>query len=104
MVQAVEIAKTSKCRYRHGCVVVSNGKIVAVSVNRRVGNPIDGNGWRKSHVHAEIGALMSAGKKAKKSNVYVARVTADGTPTNSEPCDKCLRYMKRLGVSKIQWT
>lgn len=100
--KALEIAGKSKCRYRHGCVVVNNGKIVATATNKKIGDPE--THWRRSHVHAEAAAVLAAGAKANGATVYVARVSADGRPANSKPCKKCDGYLARFGVSQVRWT
>jgi len=99
---AIELAETSKCRHKHGCVVVSRGRVIAQATNKKVGDP--GTQWRRSYIHAEFAALIAAGKNAKGSKVYVARVMKDGTPALSKPCKKCERYLKRYGVSEVVWT
>jgi pyrimidine deaminase RibD-like protein len=100
--KALDVAKTSKCRYKHGCVVVYDGKIVSQAANRKIGDARFG--WRKAHVHAEIAAVTAAGSRASGSYVYVARVAANGLPAESEPCKKCHGYLVRAGVSKVVWT
>lgn len=99
---AIEIAKESKCRTKHGCVVVNNGKVVSVATNKRVSDP--SVEWRKSHIHAEAAAVLAAGRHAHKSIVYVARIMADGTTSNSKPCKKCDGYLARMGVAQIVYT
>lgn len=103
LTEAIRIALSSKCRYRHGCVVVLNGKIVGTATNKFVSDQITGS-WRKSHVHAEIAALMAAGSRAVGADVYVARVRKDGTPADSKPCKKCEGQLKRKKVKKVIWT
>jgi pyrimidine deaminase RibD-like protein len=100
--KAMEIAKTSRCRYKHGCVVVNNGRIISTATNKKVGDPE--TAWRKSHVHAEIAAVLAAGKHARGSSVYVARVAADGSPAVSQPCKKCEGFLSRVGVAQVVWT
>lgn len=101
--KALEIAQTSKCRYRHGCVVVSKkGKVVAQATNKKVGDPE--TAWRRSHIHAEVAALVAAGTLARGAMVYVARVNKAGEPVLSKPCVKCERYLKRYGVAGVVWT
>lgn len=100
--KAIKVAQKSKCKYRHGCVVVVNGRVVAEATNRKVGDPE--SGWRKSHIHAEFAALIAAGSRATGAQVYVARVLADGSPANSKPCKKCERLIERMGVSQVVWT
>lgn len=100
--KALEIAKTSKCRYRHGAIVVNNGRIVAVATNKKVGDPA--TQWRRSHIHAEAAAIIAAGKYAKGASVYVARAAADGSPAESKPCKKCEGYLERFKVGQVVWT
>jgi pyrimidine deaminase RibD-like protein len=99
---AVDIAARSKCRHRHGCVVVKNGKVISTSTNKKIGDP--SVAWRISHIHAEFAAVVAAGTYACGSNVYVARVSADGSPAPSKPCKKCESIMERSGVAKVVWT
>lgn len=99
---ALAIAKTSKCRYRHGCVVVSNGRIIATATNKKIADPT--THWRRSHVHAEAAAALAAGTRVKGALVYVARAAADGSAAYSKPCKKCESYLERLGVSRVVWT
>lgn len=99
---AIELAKESKCRTKHGCVVVNKGKVVSTATNKRVSDP--SMEWRKSHIHAEAAAVIAAGRYAHNSIVYVARVMADGTTSNSKPCKKCDGYLARMGVAQIVYT
>lgn len=99
---AVEIASRSKCRHKHGCVVVSRGQVVAAATNQRVGDPDEG--WRRAHVHAEHAALLAAGDRAYGAKVYVARVNASGMPAESKPCRKCERMLDKFKVSVVIWT
>lgn len=101
--KALETAKTSKCRYKHGCVVVSKrGKILAVATNKRVANPQ--TNWRSSHIHAEFAALIAAGKEAHRGVVYVARVSPSGRPAPSQPCKKCQGLIERFGIASVVFT
>lgn len=99
---ALEIAMRSKCRHKHGCVVVSRGKIVATATNQRVGNPDEG--WRRAHVHAEHAALLAAGDRAYGATVYVARIGATGQPVESKPCRRCERVLDKYKVASVVWT
>jgi pyrimidine deaminase RibD-like protein len=100
---AIDIAATSKCRYRHGCVVVANGVVVAEATNKKL-RTADSNNWRIAHVHAEEAAIAAAGTRARGATVYVARVGRDGTPALSKPCKRCERRLARIGVAKVVWT
>jgi pyrimidine deaminase RibD-like protein len=100
--KAIDVAARSRCRYRHGCIVVKNGKIIAESTNKKVGDP--SVAWRMSHIHAEFAAIVAAGNRAVGSHVYVARVASDGSPAPSKPCKKCENILNRSGVAKVIWT
>lgn len=100
--RALEIAKTSKCRYKHGCVVVNNGKVVSSATNKKVADPY--THWRRAHIHAEVAAVLAAGKYANGATVYVARAAADGSPASSQPCKKCERFLERYGIAQVVWT
>lgn len=101
--KALEVAKTSKCRYKHGCVVVSRrGKVLSVATNKKVADPK--TQWRSSHIHAEFAALVAAGKEANKGFIYVARVNSRGRPASSQPCKKCQGLIERFGISNVVFT
>lgn len=100
--KAVDVAATSKCRYQHGCVVVHRGRVVATATNKKVGNVEEC--WMRSHIHAEVAAILAAGRYARKSKVYVARILKDGTPAKSKPCKKCQKFMEKYKISQVVWT
>lgn len=99
---ALEIASGSKCRHKHGAVVVSRGQVVATATNQRVGDPEEG--WRKAHIHAEHAALLAAGDRAYGAKVYVARLSRTGAPAESKPCRKCERILEKFKVVTVVWT
>ena len=99
---ALGVAQKSKCRHKHGCVVVSKGKIIAHATNKRIGDPKFC--WRRSYVHAEAAAAIAAGTRISGASVYVARVGKNGLPRESRPCRKCQKYLFRMGVGRIYWT
>lgn len=99
---ALGVASKSKCRHKHGCVVVRDGRIVSTSTNKKIGDPT--TAWRTSHVHAEFAAITAAGSLAVGSNVYIARIAADGSPAPSKPCKKCESILLRSKVAKVVWT
>jgi diaminohydroxyphosphoribosylaminopyrimidine deaminase/5-amino-6-(5-phosphoribosylamino)uracil reductase len=101
MEKAIELARTSRCRHKHGCVVVKNGRIIATATNKKVGDP--SVEWRLA-MHAEFAAVVAAGSQAAGATVYVARVQADGSTGLSKPCKKCESMMKRSGIAKVVWT
>lgn len=102
LAMALEIAAKSKCRHRHGCVIVKNGRVISKATNKKIGDPA--TAWRVSHIHAEFGAVIAAGSHAVGSHVYVARLTTLGEPAPSKPCKKCESMLERSGVAKVVWT
>lgn len=101
---AIEIAKTSKHRFRMGAVVVKGGSILAVGVNRRTNDASqEGMDWRHCSVHAEASALKKAGYP-RNAKIFVARVLKDGTtPAIAKPCFQCAALIESLGGRAI-WT
>jgi pyrimidine deaminase RibD-like protein len=102
MRKALEVASRSRCRYKHGCIVVSRGQIVSEATNRKIGDPEIA--WRIAHLHAEVAALLAAGPLANGSTLYVARISASGKPAESKPCKKCDSFIEKYGVTRVVWT
>lgn len=99
---AAGVALMSKCKFRHGAVVVKGGRIIGASPN------IQRNDTRyverqDCSVHAEAAALKKAGYP-RRATVYVARV-ARNTPTTrlSKPCARCTQLLNELQC-KVAWT
>jgi diaminohydroxyphosphoribosylaminopyrimidine deaminase/5-amino-6-(5-phosphoribosylamino)uracil reductase len=90
MRRCFEIAQKGKGRVSPnpmvGCVIVRDGKIIGEGFHRQYGGP-----------HAEIFALLQAGKKARKSIMFV----------NLEPCvhfgktPPCVDAIVQSGISKV---
>jgi pyrimidine deaminase RibD-like protein len=102
LLKAIDVAKTSRCRYKHGAIVVSNGVVVAMATNKVIND--QSHGWRRSHVHAEVAALVAAGQRAVGSTLYVARVNNNGVPRDSKPCKKCESFLEKYKVGSVVWT
>lgn len=90
MLRCIELAKRGLGKVSPnpmvGCVIVRNGKIIAEGYHKQYGGP-----------HAEIYALLNAGKKAKGATLYV----------NLEPCvhfgktPPCVDAIIKAGISKV---
>lgn len=99
---AVGVALMSKCRYRHGAVVVKGGRIVGASPNlhRNDARFVD---WKSCSTHAEAAALKKAGYP-RRATVYVARVGRNNPITRlSKPCEQCAELINSLQC-KAAWT
>jgi len=56
-------------------------------------------------IHAEMDAInklrtLDKNNKLCKVNIIVIRVNNSGDLCSSKPCDKCMNYMKTIGVDK----
>ena len=98
---ALGVAMTSKCRQKHGAVVVKHGKVLGVGANVMKNDPrtVD---WTRCHIHAEITALKKAGFP-RKATVYVARINGKGEARFSRPCPSCAEVLSGLRC-KVLWT
>jgi hypothetical protein len=84
---AMGVATTSKCKMKHGAVVVKHGHVLGSSPNLWKNDPKNVDHIHSS-VHAEIAALRKAGWPTKV-DVYVARVNNLGESRLSKPCANC---------------
>lgn len=104
--QAIEVAKKSKMRCKHGAIIKDkNGNIIGSGFNK------DLIGCRQRHSsHAEIIALNSVRNIAdiNGADLYVVRVDIDGNPIMSAPCHSCYKIMKKYmrdhGLRKVYFT
>jgi pyrimidine deaminase RibD-like protein len=99
---ALKLAARSRCRYKHACVLVRDGRIISQATNKKIGDPAVA--WRTAHVHAEAAAVGAAGTLASGAIAYVARVNAFGEPAPSAPCKRCQRLLDRAGVARVVCT
>lgn len=101
LTMAAGVALDSKCKFRHGAIVVKHGKILGSSYNIYKNDPkyVD---FRHSQIHAEVAALKKAGWPTR-ATVYVARVNAKGYFRMSKPCENCQILLDRLKC-KVVWT
>lgn len=100
------LASQSKCRMKHGAVVVRGGRVLGVGVNKERNHPmIVSTNHIKDHcsVHAEIDAIRKA-RDVSGATVYVARVNKRGQSRDSKPCSNCYDTMTNLGIRKIIYT
>lgn len=104
---AKDISKRSTCNRRHyGAVIVNNDEIVGTGYNgsprgyinccdtgicHREGMPHnDGNYGSCPAVHAEMNAIISAGRKnCIGGTLYLYGEEADGTTVTANPCPIC---------------
>lgn len=104
--QAKKIAATSTCTYKHGCVAVSGGRVIAVGVNNYRNSPevFDHIPHVARSTHAEMAALRALNGVAQGSTFYVARVNRRGEERMSKPCNNCQIALKAAGVKRVVYT
>jgi len=89
---ARECSKSHHSRHRHGSVSISGNRIIA-------------RGTNFSWVHAEVCALPKKVLTLHKDIVvYVVRRNNRGELRNSRPCDRCEKYMRKNGVSRVYFS
>lgn len=99
---AVGIALTSKCRMKHGCIVVKHNRILGISPNVYRNDPrnVANRHLNYCSIHAEARAIRKAGFP-KKAIVYVARVNRQGERRYSRPCEGCMSLIEELNCKVI---
>jgi deoxycytidylate deaminase len=103
---AKNLAMSSKCRMKHGAVVVSGGSIISLGINSMKNNPafISEEHVFDASIHAEVDALRKIKNSVKGGTIYVARVNRQGKPMISRPCDRCYDVIVEMGIGKIVYT
>lgn len=106
MKAAVALADISKCRQKHGAVLMKNGVVLAAGTNvsRLSVDEISDENWRSSGIHAEESVIRQAGTAASGATIYVSRIGRSGDIINSRPCKRCQGLAERRGVKKIVHT
>jgi len=100
-------AYKSDLAYRHGCIAVVSGKIVARGYNHYRTISQDGLIGRVGSCHAEIDVLRKCLKKniKKKISLYVVRLSVRGTEImQSDPCIDCYAKMQQFGIKNITYS
>lgn len=95
------VALQSKCKFRHGAVVVRHGTVLGSSSNLWKNDPkyVDP---KRCQIHAEIAALKKAGWPSRVT-VYVARINTKGESRLSKPCANCQEVLNAYRI-KVIWT
>ena len=96
-------ASKSAVSFRHGCVAVVSGKIVARGCNSYRTYSNDGMISQTCTCHAEVEVLRQCKKQniTKKINMYVGRSSNTGELLCSAPCIDCFLKMKEFNIRSI---
>lgn len=103
---ALELANSSDHTFKHGAVVVKDGKMVSFGTNKYKANQtnIKTRNMRNS-MHAEECAVLQLGTKkfTENATIYVARIASYGR-ANSKPCVRCQKILRSWGFCKAIYT
>ena len=94
---AEEQAYKSVQNFRHGAVLVKDGKILSKGHNKPIASDKPG----QHSVHAEVNAIKNSGKSCENAILYVVRVNNNSGLANSKPCKHCLHFMKVMKVQRV---
>lgn len=94
LAMAAGVALESKCRFRHGAVVVKNGRVLGSAPNLLKNDPryVD---FHHSSIHAEVAALRRA-RFPRRATVFIARINKVGALRYSKPCPSCQELIDGL--------
>jgi tRNA(Arg) A34 adenosine deaminase TadA len=100
---ACEQAIKSPVLYKHGCVAVVSGKIIASGYNNYRTYSKDGMIKNSCTCHAEVDVLRKCLKQNiyKKIKLYVIRISFDNRILLSKPCNECYKTMKLFEIKQI---
>ena len=101
---AIEEAHKSCIPYRHGCIAVSSGKIIARGYNHS--RTISRDGLISNRVcscHAEIDVLRKCLRlnKINKISLYIVRLGTNNNIMSSSPCIECYKQMQKFAIKSI---
>jgi tRNA(Arg) A34 adenosine deaminase TadA len=101
-------ASKSIVAYKHGCVAVVSGKIVAKGFNNYRTYSRDGLINQTCSCHAEIDVLRKCKKRniTKKITLYIARIMQNDpyTLNISRPCKECYHIMKSFNIKRLVYS
>lgn len=100
---ALSLSYLSKCRHKHGAVLMKNGQVLAAATNVLLTGDVSDANWRRSQLHAEEVVLGMAGTQAVGAVLYVARSGPNGA-LPSGPCIRCQRRIARARVKRVVHT
>lgn len=104
---AVKVSATSELAQQHGAVVVKNGRVLALGVNKQknadINTPFAVNAPEYFTVHAEVDAINRAAN-TQGATIYIARINKQGEERYSRPCDNCAEVIRKAGIRTVIYT
>ena len=104
---ALNLAKSSSCKNKHGAVIVRGGNVLSLGINKMRNHPniIQEELIKDAcHIHAEIDAIKKVKRDLRGATIYVARVSPFGKGVMSRPCNRCYEQITNAGITKIVYT
>lgn len=105
--RAVEVAKQSTCKQKHGAIIYKSGRVLAVGVNStRNEHPTMEIDKTEYTFHAEISAMRAAHlvHEFDGTTLYVARINRRGNAVFSGPCSDCMHSIIAAGIKRVVFT
>lgn len=85
---ALKVARRSVDNHRHGCVIVSGGRPMAMACNSYCNSR-----------HAETKAMYNL--NCAGATLYVARIRKEQPAGMSAPCVNCLKAIREAGIRRV---
>ena len=104
---AAREAVKSPAQFRHGCVAVVSGKIMARGYNNYQTYSKDGLIGTSCSCHAEINVLRKCLRRniLGKINLYIVRISNTTNDfVSSAPCCQCIKVMKKFNIKTITYS
>lgn len=109
LILAVKESEKSDCHHKLGAVIFNGNKIISTGYNKVIPSEIE-DSWTdnrilfKCSIHAEIMALIKAGKKSVGMELLVIRLRKNGALGNSKPCKHCMSYILESGIKIVYYS
>jgi deoxycytidylate deaminase len=105
MDQAVNVARLSASRQRHGALIVKGGRVLAVGINSDRNHPsVCSDPRQQASICAERAAIRACdGLDLRGAIIYSARVTKRGVGL-ARPCERCEAAILEAGIKRVFWT
>lgn len=104
---AVKVSATSELAQKHGAVIVKNGRVLSLGVNKQknvdINTPFAVNAPEYFTVHAEADAIARCAT-TKGATIYIARINKTGEERFSRPCDNCAEAIRKAGIRTVIYT
>ena len=99
-------------RIHIGACIIKKRQVISTGYNQNKTQPIQEKYNNKSltykkskaKLHAEMDALIRAGKNSKGATLYIFRRGNDNIYRMSKPCNACMNYIKQCGIKRVLYT